>query len=123
MIGAGPDGLDKVCCGADDKGTDIDAYFVPATGDFGMGRKRAMGALFEMECDGAMQISLTGDGKTTIGPYPVTAEVDEGAQMRRIPLGRGMKFKYGKAKIENVDGASFSIDKIILLLEEVAGGK
>lgn len=118
LLGAGPGGLRKICCGQDDAGVDIDAYFIPATSNFGSGKKRIRHVYTDMECDGSMQISLTGDGKTTIGPYPIEAKLDEGPQRRRTKMGRGLQWGYGKFKVENVDGTSFSIDNIMLLIDE-----
>lgn len=124
VLGAGPAGLRKLCCGDDDNATAIAAYFILATSNFGMaGKKRCSNAYFDVECDGSMTISLTGDGKTTVGPYAATALLDEGTQRRRADMGRGLKWSYGAFKVENVAGADFSVDEITLLLGEVPGGK
>jgi len=120
ILGAGPSGLRKLCCGSTDAGTAIASYFIPATSNFGLsGDKRVIQAYFDFECSGSMQISLTGDGKTTIGPFTVTANSTEGAQRRRVTFGRGLKWSYAKVKVENVSGSSFSIDNIDLLLGEI----
>jgi len=122
LIGAGASGLFKICCGADDDGVAIAAYFVTAKSDFGMGRKRARYAWFKYSGAGDMRISLTADDKTTIGPYAVTPEADEGAQRRRTKFGRGLKWDYGYFKVENVTGDAFALDSIKLVLQETSGG-
>lgn len=118
LLGAGPRGLHKICCGGDDVGVDIAAYFIPATSNFGSGKKRCRHVYADMDCSGSMQISLTGDGKTTIGPYEIEALLDEGPQRRRAKMGRGLEWGYGEFKVENVDGASFSVDNFTLLIDD-----
>lgn len=124
LLGAGSMGLRKLCCGTTDSGSAINSYFVVPKNMFGMrGRKRCQQAYVEGECDGALQISLTGDDKTTIGPFSTTFAADEGAQRRRVTFGRGLKWSYGSYKVESVAGASFSIDNITVFLGEIPGGK
>lgn len=118
ILGAGTVGLRKLCCGTDDAGTNIDAYFIPATSNFGSGKKRSRYVYADMECDGSIQVSLTGDGKTTIGPYELEARLDEGPQRRRAKLGRGLQWGYGKFKVENVLGASFSLDAMTIYFDD-----
>lgn len=122
-IGAGPGGILKLCCGDTDNGTQIDAYFIPATSDFGLRLKRLRYVYFSYECSGSMSISFTGNGSINVGSYNVSTVAGESAQRRRVNFGRGPKWQYGEAKIENVAGASFQIDEVSLLLQEVSGGK
>jgi len=120
ILGAGDDGLFRLCCGDDDNGTAIDAYFIPHTTDFGTAnKKRCSFSLFQYYADGNLQLSLTGDDETTIGPYTVTPVSTEGRQVRMVKTGAGLKFRYGKIKVANYEGSNFTIDQIKLNISTV----
>lgn len=112
-LGAGPGGLFKACCGPDDNGVAIDAYFVPVTTDFGeINNKRVHFLNFSGEATGNLYCEITGDDRTTIGPYEIVANLTKSQQRIRVKTGKGMAFCYGKIKIGNVDGSYFAVDKI-----------
>jgi hypothetical protein len=120
VLGAGPDGLFKLNTGCFDGADQIDAHMVLPTSTLGNpGKKRARQGWIEGECTGAMSISLTGDDKTTIGPYTATFAVEDGAQRRRVVFGKGLKWNYGKFRIANVNGSKFSIDAIDILIGDI----
>jgi hypothetical protein len=113
LLGAGPDGLFKLCCGDNDNGTQIDAYFTMLTTDLGAStNKRARFIYFGMDGDGSIQATITGDGKNIIGPYTITADSTEGKQTRRATVTDNKQFTYESLKVNNVDGADFNIDNI-----------
>jgi hypothetical protein len=115
VLGASDDGVFKLCCGDDDDGTAINAYFIPLTTDFGTSnRKKCDHAILQYYSDGVMRISIIGDDEDTAGPYSVTAVSTEGRQARMVKTGFGMKFRYGKIKVENYEGSDFTVDKIRL---------
>ena len=116
VLGAGPSGLFKACCGEDDDGVDIDSHFVAPTTNFGtMVKKTAVHAYIGGTCDGAISLELTGDGKSVKnGPHSGTFLGSEGQQQRRVNFGLGMKFVFGRLKVANVAGSAFKIDSIML---------
>ena len=122
-IAAGATGLFRLGCGSDDNGTDISTYFIPLLSDLGeKTEKRAEFLYLGYQADGNLNVSLTGDEKTTIGPYTIETDLTKGQQRRRVKLGRGMAFTYGSFKIENIDGAYFAVDSIQALLSAKSHG-
>jgi len=117
ILAAGAGGLFKACCGSDDNGTDIDAYFTPVKTNFGsLNKKRERHVYLAGECDGEMQVDLICDDKAAIGPYEVAFQPTEGQQRRRVKVGAS-DFAYASHKVGNVDGSNFSIDIIEAYLD------
>jgi len=117
IVGAGPGGISKLCTGDDDDGTDIDAYFIPLMSNFGsMNEKRVEFIYTSYQADGNIKVSITGDEKTTIGPYTIITNLTQGQQRRGTRVGRGLSWTYGTLKIENVDGSYFAVDAIQALV-------
>ena len=118
IIGCGASGVISIGEGADDNGTDIDAYFIPHKTNFGtLNKKRERYCYLGYESDGDMTVEVTGDDETTIGPYTVSAKSTEGQQRRRVTIGNGMSSGYLLHKFSNVDGADFAIDEIEVALD------
>lgn len=113
VIGGGPDGLFKACCGDSDNGTPIDAYFTMFNTDLNdSAKKRARFIKVGMSCDGDINMTFMGDGKNAIGPYTISADITEGYQSRRVTVTSQEQFVYESLKFSNVDGSFFSIDNI-----------
>jgi hypothetical protein len=113
MLGGGESGLFKIGCGDDDNGTQIDAYFIPVTTDFGeLDLKRIHFINFSGNCDGNLYYEITGDNESTYGPYYAIVNSSKGRQRIRTKTGRGLKFYYANIKVGNVDGSDFSVNKL-----------
>ncbi len=113
VIGAGPGGLFKACCGDSDNGTPIDAYFITPTTNFGEINKKGFEYLnFLGEADGNVAFELTGDDEITAGPYEAVVNLSKSQQRVRVKIGKGFKCFYGKLKMSNVDGSYFAVDGI-----------
>lgn len=125
VLAAGASGIMKCGCGAADNGADIDSYFVPVKTKFGSGkRKRPRKAYLSGKFDGQVSLTMTGDDKTTIGPYLLTPKGDEGAQRRRFEdIGRGLEMVYCSVKVSSVDGSRFSVDTLELAMDEMKSGR
>jgi hypothetical protein len=124
-LGAGPDGLYKICCSGTDSGTAIDAYFTTMKTNFGtLNKKRARYIYAGCRSGGEIAVEITGDDKTTAGPYIMAAEPTEGQQRRRVTVGQGLSFGYANLKFSNVLGCDFAIDEVEAEIEERKyGGK
>jgi len=124
MLGAGQGGLFKACCGTDDNGTNIDAYFIPVLTNFGDPRPKRLRHAYVSGGDftGDTKFTVTGDEKTVSPEYTILRESTEGQQRRRVTLGRGLSFTYGSFKFMNVTGSDFSIDSVHLDIEQKQHG-
>ena len=118
IIGAGPNGLFKLCCGDGDNGTAIDAYFIPYETDFNITQdKRVRRAYVSGEFDGDFRMTITGNGTNINGPYDIIPTLTDTYQVRRfsvnrIPAAGKAKFAFGKFKFENINGSFFAIDQV-----------
>jgi len=113
-FGTNTTGLYEICCGQTDDGTAIDAYFILATTDFGIENNKHIRKVYVgLETTGSLILELTADGRTT-RTYSMSTSVS-GQQRLRIPIGRDISGRYWTAKISNVNGSDFSIDKIEVL--------
>lgn len=118
ILGAGNNGLFKICCGDDDSGTDIDAYFIPYTVDFNNDyHKRVRRVYVGGQFSSSFSLTITGNGNTINGPYETTHNADEVEQvnMFAIDRGSGYKFVYASFKFENINGAFFAVDSVNVL--------
>lgn len=113
MIGAGSNGLFKLCCGDADNGVDIDAYFTPYTIDFGNDyQKRLRRVYVGGKCDGYLQLTVTGNDDSVNGPYKTRYNKNETKQVQVFGISRGSGYKwvYADFKFENVNGSFFAIN-------------
>lgn len=118
-LGAGTDGLNKICCSGTDNGVAIDAYFVTMKNNFGTLNKKRFRYIYSgFRCGGEMSVEITGDDKTTIGPYYLSAESSEGQQRRRTTTGQGLSFGYASLKFSNMLGCDFAFDSIEAEVED-----
>jgi len=115
-LGAGTSGLFQMCCGDDDNGVDIAAYFIPYTVDFDDNhpkrlRRVYVGGLF----DDQLKLTVTGNGNSVNGPYTITHNSSETNQVKMFAINRGVGYKwvYADFKFENVAGAFFAVDSIL----------
>jgi hypothetical protein len=116
LLGAGQGGLFEACCGTDDNGTKIDAYFIPYTVDFNDDhpkrlRRIYLGGIIE----GNLKLTITGNGSDINGSYTITPNVSEIKQVKMFSIDRsvGHKWVYADIKFENVNGSFFAIDSIL----------
>jgi len=122
-LGAGDDGLFKACCGDDDSGTAIDAYFMPAMTNLGtLHPKRVWYLYLGYQCTGDLQIEITGDEETTSNPYVVSTTPAKGQQYKRIAISRMQLWTYGQFKISNILGSDFSVDSIQIIHKAIRRG-
>ncbi len=122
-LGAGADGLFKACCGADDNGVSIAAYFMPVMTNLGtLHQKRLWYLYLGYQCDDKLQIEITGDEETTSKTYVVNAITGKGQQYKRIPVNKRQRWTYGQFKISNISGSDFSVDSIQLVAKAIRRG-
>jgi hypothetical protein len=122
-LGAGTDGLFKACCGADDNGVKIDAYFMPVMTNLGtLHPKRVWYLYLGYQCTGGLQIEITGDEETTSKPYVVNATSGKGQQYKRIPTNKRHLWTYGQFKISNILGSDFSVDLLQIVAKAIRRG-
>jgi len=112
-IGANELGLFSLCCGDDDNGIKIDAYFEGKTSNFGMHnakRFRYLYFTFEANEDDDLEVDVyvdQGDSRT----YDILAH-KSGQQRSRVPIERLNHGGYWAFRVKNVDGKDFSMDSI-----------
>jgi len=113
LFGAGPSGVFRFDYGDTDNGTAIAAYFVLPTTTFGQHDTMYERFIYAYgSWDSAITVEVTGNGKTTIGPYTLTADATEDYQRKRtVPMAH-MNFSYVSHKVSNVSGGDFLLDKI-----------
>lgn len=117
ILGAGDHGLYQLCCSdtANDNGDDIEAYFVPATTDFGLTERKAVRyAYLGGESNGSVLVEATGDGAKTSGPHECSFLGNEEQQQRRVSFGRGLRANFLKMKVSNASGSTFKVDSIFV---------
>ena len=116
ILGASNEGLFRACCGADDNGTDIDAYFIPYETDFGITQNKRVRRVYTTGTFGAdFRLTITGNGTQVNGPYDISTVSADDEQIRRFSINRinsggKVKFVSGKFKFENINGSDFTVD-------------
>jgi len=117
-LGAGDAGLFKACCGDDDNGVNIDAYFIPYTIDFDDNHPKRLRRVYVAGViDGQLKLTVTGNGSSINGPYTITYNAAETKQVKMFAINRGVGYKwvYADFKFENVNGAFFAVDSILAI--------
>ncbi len=108
------EGLCQICCGDDDNGIDIDAYFSPIKTDLGIKNpKRLRYVYFGFKSDEEMLLEVSSDDGV-IKSYTIPANSD-GQQRKRVTIGKNEKGRYWNFKIKNVNGHDFDMDNIQVL--------
>ncbi len=118
-VGVKSDGL-YLLDGADDDGTNIDAFIEFGITDFSEARgidpevlKRVIDAYVGYSATGDLLFTATLDGETVTRTYRLSRRpADTGLRARRVNFNRGDKSRYWKFKIANDAGADFEIDMI-----------
>jgi len=124
VIGSSDEGLFKCCCGDDDNGTDIDAYFIPVRTNFGTTNiKRCWWVYFGFETNGDMALEITGDEETTTDPYEIPYNLEKGQQGRKVPVSKMFTWTYGEFKFSNTLGCNFTVDSIDVFLKTKVRGR
>lgn len=97
--------------GNNDEGAAISVYFEPVTSDLGSPRPKHVRFLyFGFEADGALRV-VVGDDAGRMLAYPITPRAD-GQQRFRVTVSRALQGRYFTFRVENIQGADFSIDSI-----------
>lgn len=111
VLGTSAAGLSQVCCGDSDNGTDIEAYFTPATTDFGIkSPKRLRYIYLGLQSTDNLELDISVDDKV-VRTYLV--KVNKSGQKRvRVTIGRDGKGRYWSIKVKNTNGCKFAIDSI-----------
>ena len=130
IYGASKDGLFTLDDAQTDNGAPIDAYFEFWIGDAGaINVKRIRALHFGFEANGNMTVEVTDDDGTSKA-YDITVEktstvgvagyTQHGARVfiERTHIGR-----YWKLKMSNIDGSDFSIDRVDVTWNVMAGSK
>lgn len=97
--------------GESDNGTAIAAYFEPVTSDLGSPRPKHLRFVYlGYEADGALKLVVGDDAGRLLG-YPVTPRA-AGQQRFRVTVSRAIQGRYFTFRIENIQGADFSVDSM-----------
>jgi len=113
-LGAGTVGLRKLCCGADDAGTDISAYFITGSSILNwMGKKKNRFIYLGVETDGVIIVTPIIDGANGT-PITFTPNSTEKQFMKMSVPNNNMGYYWGY-KVENVSGCWFSLDEVTVL--------
>ena len=118
VIGAGPSGLFKACCGNNDNGNPIEAYFIPGTVDFGDSHNKRLRRIYvNGRIEDQLNITITGNGYITQGPYTNIPETSETMREYKFSAERneGYKWQYADFKFANIDGGNFAIDSALAI--------
>jgi hypothetical protein len=117
VYGARSDGL-YLLEGADDAGTDIDAYVRTALTRIAGGRNAHVdSAYLGYSADGQMQIKVItteATGSKTSRVYQLNAQNADTNRAGRIKIGKGVQSVYWAFELSNVLGSDFTIDVIEL---------
>ncbi len=107
------DGLYSLDDADDDDGTDIDSYVEFPTSDLGqLVAKRFRKMYIGYETSGSITVTVKVDGAIE---QSYTLSSDQVGQIQHrgiLPMSRSQKGVYWIFKVENVDGADFSVDNI-----------
>lgn len=128
--GSGDAGIFILADSQTDNGLPIDAFFEFWIGDAGaINLKRIRALHFGFEANGNMYVEVTDDDGTAV-EYPVTVLKTGTVGMagyvqhgHRVFVQRTHKGRYWKLKVSNADGADFSIDRIDVTWNVMAGSK
>ncbi len=114
-------GLYQVCCGDDDDGTDIDAYFSLGGTDLGIQKPKVVSHVYSMvKSSSDMLLDVQVDNKVAVS-YTMTKSTT-GLQRIRTTLAKGSRGWYWKFTLKNKDGYAFDVDAIQLLPNVLAEG-
>lgn len=102
--------------GDKDDGVDIDAYFIPLLTDFGSSlQKRVRAVHIGYQSDDRIKFTVT-DDEDNSRSYTLERIADSKQTGNRQYVGRDGKGRYWRFKIENVNGADFTIDNMEVML-------
>lgn len=108
------EGLCQMCCGDDDEGDDIVAYFSPIKTDLGIKNpKKLRYVYFGFKSAKAMLLEVSADDGV-VRSYTIPANTD-GQQRVRVTIDMNKKGRYWNFKIKNVNGYDFDMDNIQVL--------
>lgn len=109
-LGARDDGV-YLLEGDDDAGTEIDAYFETGLLDFGTAQRKTIPDVYlALTSDGntMLKVTTSQDGSLVTDWYEVRA-VYTGPDNTRYKPGKGLRARYWKFRLENVDGSDFDL--------------
>lgn len=111
--------------GANDDGTVIGAVVRSGVSDFGTSyQKRVSRAYLGYRSDGDMLLRVV-TNETSTHDYAVPYRAHTGLHGARVPIGKGLKSRYWQFELQNVAGASFTVDdleiKPIVLRRRIGG--
>jgi hypothetical protein len=115
-VGAGESGLMRLESGDFDNGAPIEAFFELATSDWGVSEQKRVRALYlGYESDGNLMVTVRDDDGNersfTVAPNH-SANLQHSAKVSGARDGKG---RYWMIRVDNVNGADFSIDSIHVL--------
>lgn len=111
-LAAGPGGLFQIDAGADDAGTQIDAYVETGLMDFNNPQiKRMSDVYLSGRSELPVKVTLEADEKP-VGSYTVAPLSVQTLRQRRGLVGKGGRGRYWKARIENTGGGALEIDDV-----------
>ena len=129
-MASGENGIFTLADAQTDNGADIPAFFEFWIGDSGtLNVKRIRALHFGLEANGDMTVEVTDDDGASI-EYPITilktdvvgvaGYVQHG---HRVFVERTHKGRYWKLKMSNVDSSDFSVDRVDVTWNVLAGSK
>jgi hypothetical protein len=115
-LGAGDDGLMVLDSGQLDAGEKIDAFFELPTSDFGIeNQKRLRSAYLGCETNGELMLTIKDDDGTERSYLVSPIHSGNHQHMIKVGIGRNGKGRYWMMRIDNVNGADFSIDSLTIV--------
>lgn len=122
-LGAGADGIMVLDDdgGLDNAGgpgdaTEIYSFFELSTSDFGSDHQKRLRSIYlGGETDGDLKVSIKNDDRNERLSEVNVAYTQNYQHSIKVPVSRSGKGRYWMLKLENVDGADFSIDTIAVV--------
>lgn len=117
LLGGNEDGMFVLDNGNTDAAAKIDAHIRTGPTDFGAEEeKRLRRAYVSLRSDGRMKMSVSADGKEDVSQEITPHNTSLDMIHQKVTGGRDIRGKYLDLKLENVDGADFTINEVKAVL-------
>lgn len=117
LLGANEDGIFVLDNGDKDNGTDISAHFKLGPTDFGAeNEKRLRKTYISGRVDGRIKVTMTADEGEDITQEVIPVNNNLLMTHQEVPGGRDVRGKFISYKVENVEGADFTVSNISAVL-------
>ena len=117
LLGSNEDGLFVLDSGESDDGSLIDAHFKFGSSDLGLDEHKSIRYInIAGRLGGMLQVSVNADGAGDIKRQLSPERTDLRQMRNRVYMGKDCKGKYLELKVENVQGADFTVNRIDALV-------